>query len=299
MRKFYMYMVCCLIFCANIPLTEQGVLSIGKALFSFGLSVFNTALSLVELLDDEESGGVTQEDLDKLKADLLQDIGTMIEETESSILLNVMLQTGVNRLETIRNAFKSSLGDLSDYLKTTTSSDQTTYRDLFVKRFEEHNVIVYIRELPTLLTDSIPELSKSMISLIWDTTNCNMTAVMQIETFYANLVSEAATLEYAHTRFKNYSLVVVEAEWNESLAKIQDAFDTMVNECVDRFLSSMTEEFKQDMPLENLKRQSSERYNWRWNDLFEYEPLSTGSHALVYFVTLKGSVTNSNSNAIE
>ena len=286
-----MYMVCCLIFCANIPLTEQGVLSIGKALFSFGLSVFNTALSLVELLDDEESGGVTQEDLDKLKADLLQDIGTMIEETESSILLNVMLQTGVNRLETIRNAIKSSLGDLSDYLKTTTSTDQTTYRDLFVKRFEEHNVIVYIRELPTLLTDSIPELSKSMISLIWDTTNCNMTAVMQIETFYANLVSEAATLEYAHTRFKNYSLVVVEAEWNESLAKIQDAFDTMVNECVDRFLSSMTEEFKQDMPLENLKRQSSERYNWRWNDLFEYEPLSTGSHALVYFVTLKGKVT--------
>ena len=297
MRK--LYVVCCLIFCANIQLTEQGILAIGTTLFSVGLSIFNTGLSIVDLLNEEESGGLTQANLDKLKADLLQDIGTMIEETESSILLNVQLQTSVSRLQTIKSAIKSSLDDLSDYLKTSTASDQTTYKELFKERFEEHNLIVHIRELSTLLIDNIPELSQSMITLIWDLTNCNMTSVMQIETFYANLVSEAATLEYAYTKFKfkNMSLAVIEDEWVERLEKIQRSFDTMDNECVDRFLPSMTDEFNQNMPLEDLKRQSNERYNWRWNDIFEFTPRSVTSHTWFYFETIKGNVTNSNLNA--
>ena len=288
-------MVCCLIFCANIQLTEQGILAIGTALFSVGLSIFNTGMSIVELLNEEEKVP-TQADLDKLKADLLQDIGSMIKETESSIIINVKLQISVNRLQTIKSAIKSSLDDLNEYLKTNTASDQNTSKNWFVERFDEHDLIVYIRELSTLLTDNIPELSQSMISLIWNLTNCNMTSVMLIETFYANLVSEAATLEYAYTKFKNMRLDVIEDEWIERLETIQRSFDTMDNECVDRFLPSMTEEFNQNITLEDLKRQSNERYIWRWNDIFEYEPLSAESYAWFYFVTLKGNITNSNLN---
>lgn len=282
MRKLRVYTLCCLIFCTNIQRSEQVALS---TLFSLGLSVFNTALSIVDLVKNEDAG-LTQADLNDLKNDVLQDIEKLVEQTESSIILNVMLQNGVRRLENIKNVIQSSIDDLEYYLKTETEEAQNSYRDLFTTRYEEHDVILHIRDLPTLLTDTIPELSQSMISLIWDATNCNMTTIMNFEIFYGNLVSEAVTLEYAYTRFKNESQMnVVEADWNDRLTTIQTAYQSMESECVDRFSDSITKEIKQDVSLEALYRNSNERYNWRWSDAYQYKP-QANAHTWNYFVSL-------------
>ena len=286
MRKLRTYTLCCLIFCANIQLSGPVALS---TMFSLGLSIFNTGLGIVDLVNKEESG-LTQADLDTLKEGVLQDIDTLVKKTEYSIILNVMLQNGVRRLENIKNVIQSSIDDLKFYLIAETEVDQTSYRDLFQQRYEEHNVILHIRDLSTMLTDNIPELSQSMISLIWDTTNCNMTSIMNFEIFYGNLVSEAVTLEYAYTRFKNESLDVVEADWNDRLTSIQNAYRSMESECIDRFSASMTEEVKQDVSLEDLHRNSNERYNWRWNDAYQYKP-QANAHTWNYFVSLTGTCT--------
>lgn len=263
-------------------------LDVGLKAVTTAIDIAGTAIAVVDFLDEGDSGATT-EDLDKLRDDIIQKVSDLIKESETRITLVIDLQQKVERLTTIKTAISSALEDLDRYLEAESADDQTYSKRIFIERFDEHDTILLIRELSSLLTATVPDLSKSMASLILETTNCNMTSIMEFETFYGNLVSQAVTLDYSYTKIKALPLDIVEADWDDRLSDIQNAFDSIERECVHGFSASVTEEVKQSISLEALQRNSNERYNWKWNDVYQYEPRDIYSHTWHYFVSLKDS----------
>ena len=126
----------------------------------------------------------------------------------------------MGRLKDIVSVVRSSLADLDLYFKATNGTEED-YKKLYQNRFEEHDVIVQIRKLPSLLSDTVPELSKPLKYLILDTTKCNMTSIVEFEYFYANLISHAITLQFAYTEFANLNLDFVQEYWDTNLDQVQ------------------------------------------------------------------------------
>ena len=279
-------------FCFNIQQTNQKggkggkTLTSGFGVVSFALDIAGTALSIVNFMDEQDDPEVTEEDLDRLREEVVQQVSGLITETESNVISVINLQQKVERLTDIKSIISSSLVDLERYLKTET--DQTNYKDLFIQRFKEHDAILLIRELASLLTDTIPELSESMSSLIIETTNCNMTSLIEFEIFYGNLISQGITLEYANAKMNNLSLDLVEEYWDNKLTNIQNVFDSMESDCVGKFSASATEEVKKEISLEDLHENSNNRYNWKWNDVYQFDPRDSSSHLWNYFVAVQG-----------
>ena len=273
------------VLCFNAITSKK--LQIGLEAVTYAIDIAGTAIAVVDFLDESDSGATT-EDLERLRDEIVQKVTDLIKESETNIILVIDLQQKVERLTTIKTAIASALEDLERYLEAENENDQNYYENLFKERFEEHDTILLIRELSTLLTATVPDLSKSMTSLILETTNCNMTSIMQFENFYANLVSQGVTLDYAYTKTKVLQLDYVKADWDDRLSDIQNAFDSMESECVNRFSATVAEEVKQNISLEALYKNSNERYNWKWNDDYQYEPRDMHSHTWHYFVSLKG-----------
>ena len=67
---------------------------------------------------------------------------------------------------------------------------------------------------------------------------------------------------------------------------LQDAFDEMENLCVAKFEDSVSNEIVEDVSAEDLHKNNKERYNWLWNDVFEYQPAA--SYQLHFFKRLPG-----------
>lgn len=278
-----------IVLCFNVKQTKQkssggsggsNSLMIGLEAVSFGLEIFNTALNIKELLDEEDPQ-LTTEHLDSLRDEILISISDMLENIETDIILVIKLQHKVSRLTEIKVAMSSSLIDLERYLRSD-SEDRKSHEDEFIKQFQKTTV----QELRTLLTGTVPNLSTPMTSLIVNTTDCNMTSIMEFENFYGKLVSQGITLEYAYAKLKVLNIDYVYEYWNESLILVQKAYDIMENECIARFSESVVKEVKQNIVLGDLHKNSNERYNWKWNDVYQYEPRDTASHAWNYFVSL-------------
>ena len=278
-------------FCFNIQQTNQKggkQLEIGLEYATLALDIAGTALSVINFMDEQDDPEVTAEDLDTLRDDVVQQVSGLITETENNVISVIKLQQKVERLTDIKSIIASSLVDLERYLKAETATDQTDHMNLFIQRFEEHDAILVIRELATLLTDTVPELSEPMSSLILETTNCNMTSINEFEKYYASLVSQSLTLEYAHAKMTDLNLDFVEENWDNKLTNIQNAFDSMESDCVEKFSASVTEEVKEEISLGDLHQNSKDRYNWKWNDVYQYDPRDTTSHLWNYFIALQG-----------
>ena len=269
----------------NVKQTQEkgvGALSLGVGLVSLGLDIFNTALSIVDWLNPDSQ----TQDLDKLRDEILLEIAEMLSHLQTEIINVVQVQNKVQDLNRIKSIITSSNEDLKRYLQATDELDKATQGAQFTSRFETTNVVVAARELSAFLTDVVPQLSRPMTELIVESTNCNMTAIVNFQEFYGNLVKLAITLEYVFTELNDQNLDHVENYWNISLPNIQTAFDTIENECVVKFPTSIAEEVKQDVTLEVLHRNSNERYNWKWNDVYQYEPRDTNAQTWNYYISL-------------
>lgn len=261
------------------------VLKTGFQVFEKAIDIFSAGLGIADFLDKRESNsGLTEEDLDRLKNDILKKVEQMLAISESNIILFLNLQEEVARLKDINSVVKSSLADLDYYIKAEDETEKVKYKALFLKRFEEHDVVVEIRKLPALLSDTIPELSKPLKYLILDTTKCNMTSILEFEQFYANLISNAVALQFVYTETSNLNLDYVQDYWNIALNGTQNTFDEMENVCIDKFEESVSKEILEDLSAEDLHKNTKERYNWKYNDVFEYQPGT--SYKFHYFISL-------------
>ena len=279
-----------LIFVLCFHQSEQKVakaLKIGFQVFEKAISIFKTGLSIADYFDKSEpDSGLTVEDLQKLRNDIIQQVEHMLQISENNIILALTLQEEVGRLKHIVSVVRSSLADLDYYLKAENEPEKLKYKELFLKRFEEHDVVVEIRKLPVLLSDNVPELSKPMKYLILDTTNCNMTSIIEFEQFYAKLISSAVTLQLVYTEISDLNLDYVQAYWDNMIDNVQNTFDEMENVCIDKFEVSVSKEILEDIPPKDLQKNNKERYNWKWNDVFEYQPFTTNEWH--YVISLPG-----------
>ena len=281
--------------CFNIQQTNQKAgksgtkLATGFGVLTIALDIASTAISVVNFIEDQEDPEVTTEALDALRYNVVQQVSGLITETESNIIAVINLQQKVERLMHIKSVIASSILDLKRYLKLKNTTDQTDYMNQFIQNFEETDAILLIRELSTLLTATIPELSESMSSLIIETTNCNMTSIIEFENFYGNLISQSITLEYSHAKMtKEINLTVVEENWDNRLTNIQNVFDSMESNCVDTFSALVTEEVKAEISPEELHDNSNKRYNWKWNDVYQFDPRDASSQLWNYFIAVQG-----------
>ena len=217
-------MICFLVLLLCLQPSEEKsvtVLKIGFQVFEKALNIFKTGRSIADFFNKKETDpGITEEDLARLKDDILQEVEQMLAISESNIILVLTLQEEVGRLKDIVSVVRSSLADLDLYFKATNGTEED-YKKLYQNRFEEHDVIVQIRKLPTLLSDTVPELSKPLKYLILDTTKCNMTSIVEFEYFYANLISHAITLQFAYTEFANLNIDFVQEYWDTNLDQVQ------------------------------------------------------------------------------
>ena len=270
--------------CFRVSEQNEHSLKTGFQTFEKDIDVFSTGLAIADFLDNQElDSGLTGEDREKLKDDILQKIAKMLETSETNTILALTLQEEVGRLRDTVSVVRSSLADLDYYLKAENGANELKYKDLFLKRFVEHGVIIEIRKLPDLLTDTAPGLPKPLKSVVLDTTECNMTSVVEFEQVYANLISKAVTLQLVYTKFTELNLDYVKDYWDNLLPGVQNTFDDMENVCIDKFEESVSREIIEDVPVEKLHNNNKERYNWKWNDVFQYQPVASSKWH--YFVS--------------
>lgn len=252
---------------------DASVLSVGMGVLQAAVDIFGIAVDVVDFFEKRDTpAGVTQADLDKLKTDILEQMDYMLSNYRAEIILALTLQEEVGRLKETISRMQSSLEDLKNLMLVRNKSEEIIYKARFKQRYDEHGVIVEIRKLPALLTESIPELSKPLKDLILDTTKCNMTAVVEFEKFYARLISDAVTLELVYEWVSNNSWYFVQQYWDNNLPHVQKTFHDMENVCIATFDNYVTDEVKLNVSTETIFDNSKQRYPWKTTDVFDFPP---------------------------
>lgn len=253
--------------------TDASVLSAGMGVLKASIDIFGAASQVVDFFEKRDTPvGVTQAELDKLKTDILQQMDYMLSNYKGEIILALTLQEEVGRLKETTSRIQSSLEDLKNLMLARNKSEETIYKALFKQRYEEHDIIVEIRKLAGLLTETIPELSKPLKDLILDSTKCNMTAIVEFEKFYARLISDAVTLQLVYGWISNHSSYFVQQYWDTKLPYIQTTFQDMENVCIATFDDYVDDDVKLNVSTETIFDNSKQRYPWKTIDVFDFPP---------------------------
>ena len=264
--------------------SQSNALSVLK-IFKTGIDIFKTGFQIVNLIRNRNSGSI--EDLQAQLEEVRRGIERMIKSSTTDIIREITLQNKLNRIESIVKEMQSLVIDMKDYVLADNEIDRESYRILFLERFDQR-VVAMIRELPGLLTYTIPGLSVPLVDLILDTSKCNMSAIHNFQLFYADLLSAGSTLQFVFRELSNITSEDVEHFWNESLPGIQEQFDNMEKTCKERLPEYAAEEIKQNIEADVMYTNCKERYTWAWSDILYYPPM--GTYQLHYHTSVAGSM---------
>ena len=226
----------------------------------------------MNIIRNRNSGSI--EDLQAQLEEVRRGIERMIKSSTTDIKREITLQNKLNRIESIVKEMQSLVIDMKNYVLADNEIDRESYRILFLERFDQR-VVAMIRELPGLLTYTIPGLSVPLVDLILDTSKCNMSAIHNFQLFYADLLSAGTTLQFVFRELSNITSEDVEHFWNESLPGVQDQFDNMEKTCKEKLPEYASDEIKQNIEADVMYRKCKERYTWAWCDVLYYPQMGT------------------------
>ena len=241
-------------------------------IFKTGIDIFKTGFQIVNLIKQQNSGSA--EDLQVKLEEVRRGLERMIRSSTTDIILEITLQKKLDRIESIVKELRSLLIDMKNYVLSDNEVDRENYKSLFLERFDQR-VVAMIRELPGLLTYTIPGLSKPLTELIIDKSKCNMTAIHQFQLFYADLLSDGSSLQLVFRELSGITSTDVEEFWKEQLPNVQGQFDDMEKICKERQPDYATDEIKQNINADVMYKNCKERYTWAWCDVLYYPPMGT------------------------
>ena len=241
-------------------------------IFKTGVDIFKTGFGIVNVLRQQSSGSV--EDIRNQLEEVRQSMERLITSSTTAIIQEITLQNKLDRIETIVKELHSLLIDLKNIVLAENDIDRENYKNLFRDRFDQR-VVAMIRELPGLLSYTIPGLSEPLVDLIREKSNCNMTAIHQFQLFYADLLSDGASLQLAFRELSTITSADVEIFWKDKLSWIQSQFDHMESTCKERLPQYASGEVKQNIDADAMYKICKERYTWAFCDIFYYPPMGT------------------------
>jgi hypothetical protein len=256
----------CLCFCLCIFGCSGQVLQVA----GFVVNALNTGLKLLQLFNG--SDGPHRMDNSAIVKKLQERISASTETFKTSLGLSAKLGLIDDTVIDIH----SSLADIINILEAKTPTERDEYSKLFVKRFEDNDLIKYIRFLPELLTYSIPGAQSKLIDLLADNTRCNMTALDAFRKFYVNLLSEGISIHllYLHLSTK-LPLNKTIAKWDASLEGIATIFDRKQASCMMKFPVLAQEDVNNAVDAVTLWSDNKQRYPWKTSDVMFLKPYGT------------------------
>ena len=239
--------------------------------FKTVIDIFKTGLQIVNLIK-------------KLNSDSIEEVKAEVEEARRSIenliltsttviIREIRLQFKLYDIENTERELNSLLYDLNNYILADNEVDRIEFERLFLDRFDQS--VANIRNLPRLLSYTIPGLTEPLENLIRDASRCNMTAIHEFQRFYAYLLSKGSTLSFVFRELSNMTSDDVEQFWNESLSQVQEQFDNMETACKKRFSDYAKEDIKENIDAVTMYENCRQRYTWACCDVLYYPPMGT------------------------
>ena len=252
-------------------MTQSGITAVLN-IFKTGIDIFETGFQIVDLIRKQNSGSA--EDIQVKLEEVRHGLERMIRSSTTDIILEITLQKKLDRIESIVKELRSLLIDMKNYVLSENEVDRENYKSLFLERFDQR-VVAMIRDLPGLLSYTIPGLSQPLTELIIDKSKCNMTAIHQFQLFYAGLLSDGSSIQLVFRELSGITSTDVEEFWKEQLPNVQGQFDNMENICKERQPDYATDEIKQNINADVMYKNCKERYTWAWCDVLYYPPMGT------------------------
>ncbi|XP_045179581.2 uncharacterized protein LOC123539153 [Mercenaria mercenaria] len=245
-----------------------------KAALKIGAKVYNVVefgMSVMGIIDNLKSGE-TPSDL----SEIIDEVSAKIDASTTAIIKTVTLQSKLDRIDDAVINIHSSLIDLKHILQATTKKDRDQYIQLFAARFEEHHLVKHLRFLPELLEYTIPGTTGKLVDLFADQSRCNMTAIYAFRTFYIELISDGISLELLYLKLStDVSINEVLEQWNPSLVKIGQIFETQETKCKSKFEMYAEEDLRNANDALKLWTDNKIRYTWKTSDVIFLKPYGT------------------------
>lgn len=254
-----------------VPMTQPNALAVLNV-FKTGVDIFKTGLQIVNVIRKLNSGSI--DDVQSQLEEVRRGLERMIRSSTTNIIREITLQNKLDRIETIVKEVHSLLIDMRNYVLANGGVDRDNYKSLFLDRFDQR-VVAMIRELPGLLSYTVPGLSEPLVDLIRDKSNCNMTAIHEFQLFYADLLSDGSTLQFVFRELSNITSADIKEFWTEKLPGVQKLFDDMEKTCRERQPNYAVDEIKQNINADVMYKNCKERYTWAWCDVLYYPPMGT------------------------
>jgi hypothetical protein len=257
--------LCCFIIFLHAFGSSGQVIGIGGLI----INVVRTGVEIVKIVDNK---GVRLSHIN----DIVDGLKGNIRSSTSGIKTSIGLSSRLGLIDDTVINIHSSLIDVVNILEATTMTNRDEYTRLFVKRFEDNEMIKYIRFLPQLLTYNIPGASGKLIDLLADNTRCNMTSLDAFKYFYVNLLSDGIAIDllYLHLSTK-LPLNKTINEWNASLIKVANIFDNKQASCMTKFTEFAQEDENNAVAAVTLRSNNKQRYPWKRSDVIFLKSIGT------------------------
>ncbi|XP_045173806.2 uncharacterized protein LOC123535279 [Mercenaria mercenaria] len=260
--------LCICLFLTIPSYTEQQILT---AITTIARITYNVAKlsgnvnSILDILFGGESGGITTQDLDEA----VESITRNINAAKMDILNSILLQSKFDRIDDAVIGIRSSLTDLKNCIEAKEPTSRHEFQKLFIKRYESDGIEMKIRFLPQVLTYEVPGRSGQLLSLLTETTRCNLTALYEFQIFYLDLLSSGIALEMAYLKVTTHIQTKNAMEyWHTPCENIQQAFEKVVNECESKFVTYANEDIADAASPVDLWAKNNRWFPLKLNDVF-------------------------------
>ncbi|XP_045172976.2 uncharacterized protein LOC123534694 [Mercenaria mercenaria] len=248
--------------------TEQQVLTVMKTIAGITYNVVEFSgevTNVMDILSGGGSGGITTQYLDKA----VESITRNINAAKMDVLNSILLQSKFDRIDDAVIGIRSSLTDLKNYIEANELRSKHEYQKLFIKRYDTDGIEMKIRFLPQVLTYEVPGRSGQLLSLLTETTRCNLTALYEFQIFYLDLLSSGIALEMAYLKVSTHVQIQNAMEyWRNPCENIQQAFEKVVNECESKFVTYANEDIADTASPTALWTKNNRWFPWKLNDVF-------------------------------
>lgn len=196
---------------------------------------------------------------------LLTEITTRIESGNKILYDKIKFVNKLSDIEDVENKINSALVELK-YLIRASATERKQYQDLFIEK--GITAVEFARNLPGLITRSVPGTTNDFLQQFSSNCRCNMTLIDEFQFYYRNLAGNGMMIEILYKYLKNIrDLENEEKFWKDAFGIIDLAFTEQKYGCKRKFTEQFQEDIDNAASTSALQTNNQQRYNWLFNDV--------------------------------